>query len=281
MARRTITLTTDFGTRDAYAGAVKGAILGINPDANVVDITHDVPAHDVVHGAFVVAGACPVFPAETIHVCVVDPGVGSERRPLLLETPGGIFLAPDNGLLSLIMRPYRSDVGASLPDMAEPMTLVVGAVPPVCRAFVLDKPKYWKHPVSDTFHGRDVFAPVAAHLSRGVSAEEVGSVTQEVLWLNVPEPVASGAAIEGQVIYIDGFGNLVTNIEDRAMPRLRVSVEVKEERIAGLSHWYDTDKKLVAIIGSYGYLEIAAPGASAANVLGAGLRSLVRVVGEA
>ena len=277
MARRTITLTTDFGTRDAYAGAMKGAILGINPDANVVDITHDVPAHDVVHGAFVVAGACSAFPAETMHVCVVDPGVGGERRPLLIETPGGIFLAPDNGLLTFIMRLYRAGGNSLSPDVAEPMTPVVGAVPLACRAFVLDKPKYWKHPVSDTFHGRDVFAPVAAYLSRGVSAEEVGSVTQEVLWLNVPEPVASGAAIEGQVIYIDGFGNLVTNIEDRAMPRSRVLVEVKGERIAGLSHWYDADKNLVAIIGSYGYLEIAAPGASAANVLDAGLGSQVRV----
>ena len=278
-----VTLTTDFGWRDSYVGSMKGAVLSINRSAHLVDLTHDVPPHDIAHAAFVIAGASATFPPDTVHVCVVDPGVGTERSPILLVTPSGRFVAPDNGVLTLVMAEHcdRDGVAPSFDSgAASVMQAVPGGVPAGLAAYTLDRPRYWRHSVSDTFHGRDVFGPVAAHLTLGVGPEKLGSPLDELVWLNYPQPKRNGTATKGSVVYIDGFGNLVTNIPASALARGAVVVDVEGARIAGLSHSYAGNTGLVAIIGSHGYLEIAERNGSAAARLETGVGSAVRVTAE-
>ena len=280
MACSIITLTTDFGWRDVYGGSMKGAVLAVNPNANLVDVTHDVPPQDIAHAAFVIAGACPTFPPAATHVCVVDPGVGTERKAIVLDTPEGRFVAPDNGLLTLVMSAHCERNGTAPPfdsGAAEVMRPVTGGVPSGISAYAMDRPRYWRNPVSDTFHGRDVFAPAAAHLSLGVRPEEMGSPVEELVWLNFPRPTHHGSAIEGQVVYVDGFGNLVANVRASALPRGPVVVEVGEAQIDGLGHSYAAGRGLVAVAGSHGYLEIAEPNGNAAVKLGVEVGGRVRV----
>ena len=181
MAGRVITLLTDFGGVGGYPAEVKGAILGVNPSATIVDVTHDVPPHDVASGAFLLWSVARTFPPGTIHVAVVDPGVGGERVPLLLVTPDAAFVGPDNGLFTLLLgddsgeatgRPFEDRYRAPLPPWA--------------RAYRLTEPSFWRLPVSNTFHGRDVFGPVAAHLSMGVPPESMGPSVESVERLVMP-----------------------------------------------------------------------------------------------
>jgi hypothetical protein len=239
-----ITLTTDFGPGE-YAAAMKGVILGINPQAVLVDISHQVEPQDILGGAFVLAAACPYFPPDTIHVAVVDPGVGTGRRSLVVQTPNAFFLAPDNGLLSLVLE------GAGY------------------RAYELTEPRYWREEVSATFHGRDIFAPAAAHLSVGVDPQDMGRPLADMVTLPLPPVEVSGGEVRGQVIYIDRFGNLITNIRGTDLPEGHAVVHIAGRNIKGLSPHYQVGKELVAIMGSSGYLEIAAPSASAARLLSA------------
>lgn len=269
MAAPVIALLTDFGDRDTYVGELKGAVLTVNPTATIVDITHHVPPQDVHAGAFLLGNAAPAFPTGTVFVAVVDPGVGSDRRPLLVETPHGAFVGPDNGLFTRVLWPV---------DAVDAPTL--SPVPNGVRAFHLTNPAYWRGHVSNTFHGRDVFAPAAAHYASGVPAAELGNPATSLWRLPFPTPKLEGVAVTGEVVYVDGYGNLVTNIPAIMLP-VPVVVEIAARRIEGLSAHYDPARPLVAIVGSHDTLEIAKPGGSAAEALGVGRGIAVSVVPSA
>ena len=257
-----ITLLTDFGLADPYLGVMKGVILGINPRVSLVDLTHDVPPQDILQGAFLLGTAWRYFPNGTVHLAVVDPGVGTERQPLLLEAQGHFFLAPDNGLISFVL-PCEETV---LP----PFQPYQGQVPEGCRAYHLTNRRYWRHPVSATFHGRDVFAPVAAHLSSGLEATELGVPANTLTRLSIPVPRWRDDTLLGHVLHIDRFGNVVTSVPVEAVAddRERVEVELGGRKVHGLSPTYAAGKGLMALVGSHGYLEVAVTNGSAAQLLG-------------
>ena len=256
-----ITLLTDFGHADAYAGVMKGVILGIDPSATVVDLTHDVPPQDIVQGAFLLGTAWQTFPADTIHVAVVDPGVGTDRRALLVQGGGHTFLAPDNGLLSFVL---PGDEGQG--DSFQPYT---GPVPEGYTARALTNQRYWRHPVSATFHGRDIFAPVAAHLSAGVPVDDLGEEVSTLVRLAVAEPRWDRDELIGRVVHIDRFGNVITNIPE-ALTRggQMLTIELGGRTLQGLATTYGAGVGLVALIGSHGHLEIAVRDGNAAELLG-------------
>lgn len=253
MSRPIITLTTDFGTSDAYVAAMKGVILSICENATIVDVSHEIERHNIAEAAYVLASASAYYPVGTIHVAVVDPGVGSSRRPLILQTPRGIYVSPDNGTLTHILNEY----GACITDTESDMSPGIVEVPEGCRAFHLDKPEYWLPNVTRTFHGRDVFAPTAAHLADGVAASELGSPVRSMVCLPTPSFRSTEDTATGVVIHIDTYGNLITNIPTEAMqdnPDIHISGRV----IRGLSESYaDATGDLLAIIGSRDTLEIA------------------------
>ena len=268
MTSSLLVFTTDFGLSDSYAGVMKGVALGISPNLRFIDLTHQVAPQNVAQGAFVLGVSYRYFPEHAIHVAVVDPGVGTSRRPIVLETPHGRFVAPDNGLLSRVLAEYLTE---------PPSEFGTVRVPPSVRAFHLTDPQYWLHPVSSTFHGRDIFTPVAAHLSRGVSPEDLGEQTMDLAWLPMPQPRISQESVTGEIIYCDTYGNLIGNIP-RALIEGRI---VKEVRIRGRSvkrvsqTFQDAadsvpQPALIALFGSHGYLEVAVANGSAAAVLDAG-----------
>ncbi len=246
-----ITLTTDFGLTDGYVGTMKGVILSIGPTAIIVDISHDIAPQDVREAAYVLYAAYPYFPQGTIHVVVVDPGVGSERRAIALRTPQATFVAPDNGVLSYVVARERVEEIAHLTN-----------------------PRYHLSPVSRTFHGRDIFAPVAAHLARGIPLAELGEPLTEIITFSLPRPqFRPDRDIVGQVIHVDRFGNLITSIMskdlvDHSLPGESV-VQIKGQSIRGIVNTYAevTSGKLLALIGSEGHLEISVSGGSASQTL--------------
>ena len=255
-----ITLTTDFGSASPYAAAMKGVILGINPAARIEDISHEVGPQDVRHGAVLLAEATPWFPTGTIHVGVVDPGVGTSRRLVYARIGDQQYLAPDNGLLSLLAARNRP-----------------------ARIIELANVDYWMPTVSHTFHGRDILAPVAAQLSLGLEPERLGPTMQELLMLDWPEARRDDNRIEGAVRWIDRFGNLITNIsasllpETRSASKLRVAAAGKT--INGLALAYEERQvgELTALVGSSGYLEIAVVDGNAAQGLQIGVSAPVIV----
>ena len=176
-----VVFTTDFGLSDAYAGVMKGVALIINPNLRLIDLTHQILPQNVAQGSFILGINHRFFPRDAIHVAVVDPGVGTDRRPVLLTTPCGTFAAPDNGLLSGVITGYLGPV----PTAAGPV-----ALPPELSAVHLTNPAYWRHPVSHTFHGRDIFTPVAAYLSLGVAPEDLGEPIDSLHYLPMPQPVS-------------------------------------------------------------------------------------------
>lgn len=246
-----ITLTTDFGTRDWFAGTMKGVILNLNPRASLVDLTHDIPAGDVRSAAFALAAAWRFFPRRTIHLAVVDPGVGSARKAIAVQTRDCFFVGPDNGVLSLAL------AGQNILAIRR-----------------LENEKFFLKPLSRTFHGRDIFAPVAGHLSRAVPLKKFGPESKTFEKLDWPQPRRRGNRIEGEVIYLDRFGNAITNIADRALAGTKnlASCQVlgKHRRICPLKDFYQSvpTNQPVALFGSSGYLEIAVNGGSARNTLG-------------
>ena len=272
-----ITLLTDFGTRDSYVAEMKAVILRLNPQATIVDLTHEIKPQAVSEGAVVLGRAFRVFPPDAVHVAVVDPGVGTARNALLLVTPDGRFLAPDNGLLTYALResPEYEEAIAS----AEFLQPVAMPVPTGCAAYQLSNAALWREPVSDTFHGRDVFAPVAAHLSLGLPAHEAGDPVASLTCLSIPHPRRSGDRIEGHVVHVDRFGNLVTTIGGDVVSGRDVEVAVAGNRIRGVSLSYAEGGELLAVIGSGGSLEIAVRDGSAARSLGVGVGEPVSVVG--
>lgn len=262
MAGPIITLTTDFGLGDPYVGLMKGVILGINPQATIVDITHGIRPQAVEQGAFLISKSYRYFPPDTIHVVVVDPGVGTVRRTLVVATPTGVFVGPDNGVLGRLGVMNGS-----------------GGLAGDCRAYHLTEPAFWRHPVSHTFHGRDVFSPVAAHLSLGVGPTVMGKVVDSLVPLQYHVPAWEENRIVGRVVHIDHYGNLVTDIEAVLLADTAgLRVEVKGESIAGLSTSYVEGRELLAIVGSFDTLEVAARNASAEKRLGSKIGDEVRVI---
>jgi hypothetical protein len=267
-----ITLTTDFGLADPYVAAMKGVILSLNPAATIVDITHQVRPQQVAQAAFLLAQALPYFPRGTIHVVVVDPGVGTARQALALATPEILLVGPDNGALSAALPEETRRRALPGPDPRD------FELPEGYRAVVLRRPRYMRQPVSSTFHGRDIFAPAAAHLSLGVGLEALGPAIRKVRAL---PPFRArrrpDGALEGHVLHVDRFGNLVTDVRAEDLPAGRVEVTIGGQRVEGLAHTYEEGPDLKALVGSAGYLEVACRGASAADRLGVDVGAAVLV----
>ena len=265
-----ITLTTDFGTSDPYVGVMKGVILGINPQATIVDLCHEIQPQAILQGAFLLGHGYRFFPEGSIHVAVVDPGVGTSRRPTLLATSQHYFVAPDNGLLSYIIKEECTRAGTPYQGNKAPL-------PPGFRAYQLSAERYWLHPVSATFHGRDVFAPVAAHLSCGVSPTELGEKIEDLTVLPLQEHTWRHGVLKGTIMHIDRFGNLVSDIPTELLAAPGLRIQVKGHTIDGLSPSYEKGGDLLSIIGSYHTLEIAVDKGNAALRLGAQIGDSVTI----
>jgi S-adenosyl-L-methionine hydrolase (adenosine-forming) len=260
-----ITLTTDFGTRDWFVGVMKGVIAGIAPKTKVIDLTHDLTPGDIHGGAFALAQSCRYFFKGTVHVAVVDPGVGSRRKAIAVQTANGVFVGPDNGVISWALAKEK-----------------------VVAIHALENKAFFLQPVSRTFHGRDIFAPVAAHLSLGVPVKEFGSALRDFVRLDWPEPRKERDDIEGEVVYVDHFGNAITNLEGillRGSERALCEVYGRRRQVCHLKTFYQAAATNipVALFGSAGFLEIAVNGGSAAKALGLriGTRVVLRQQGRA
>jgi S-adenosylmethionine hydrolase len=250
MTQPILTLTTDFGLADHYVGAMKGVILGICPRARMVDISHQVKPFSVAEGAYFIAQAYRYFPKKTIHVVVVDPGVGTSRRPILLEAAGQLFVAPDNGVLSMVYFAEKHKIR------------------------LISNERYFQHPVSRTFHGRDIFAPVAAHLAAGVPPSRMGKTIDDYFRPAFGKPARTGKRTwTGQILRVDRFGNIVTNFHAADFPDLEqrnFSMAIGPVEIPVLAHNYTEcgPDELFLIFGSSGYLEVSLNQASAAGKIG-------------
>ena len=278
-----ITLTTDFGYDDAYVGAVKGAILNINPEASIVDVSHSIRRQDILQAAFILDAAYRYFPKQTVHLAIVDPGVGSERRGIILKTPSAIFVAPDNGILTYIIDDVFPNVVAQFTGQSlvnQPITEIV--FKKGLEAAAITDPRFWRHPVSPTFHGRDIFAPVAAGLSLGISPYEFGEKISSLHVLPIAKPsLDPDGNLVGQVLHVDRFGNLITNIRSNNLPGKDVMIEVAGQRIQGISDYYAQKEGVMAVVGSSGYLEISLREGSACDFLGTVVGDEIRVISAA
>jgi S-adenosyl-L-methionine hydrolase (adenosine-forming) len=249
-----ITLLTDFGAHDYFVGAMKGVILSINPDATLVDITHEIPPQDIQAAAFNLLACYQDFPAKTIHVAVVDPGVGSNRRAILVECANQFFVGPDNGLFSWITEREGN-----------------------FSAWQMTNHKFFRRTVSSTFHGRDVFAPVAAALSTGTSPKEFGSLIENIVRLAPLSPRTTADGMEGSILHIDRFGNCITNFTAEHINKERVvagaHLIVNKKEITSIRKFFADQSgpknELFMILGSAGFVEIASQNASAATILSA------------
>lgn len=273
MARPLITLTTDFGTTDPFVGAMKGVILSIAPDAAIVDLVHTVQPQNIPAGAYVLGTAYPYFAEHTVHVIVVDPGVGTERAPIAVITDRGSFVCPDNGLLSYVL----ADAGVRL--QADPFSHGRVPLPDGWIAIHLTNEQYWLHPTSSTFHGRDVFAPSAAFLAADVDPFSMGKAMPDIEAFAVPLPLRRGREIIGQVMHVDHFGNLLTNIREADLPPAPLTIAIEDHEIDGISPHYQAGVGLIAVIGSSGTLEIAVANGNAARFIGAAIGADVHVTG--
>ena len=269
-----ITLTSDLGLTDAYVAAMKGVILGINPEAKLVDICHSIQPQNIPQAAFVLSTAYPFFPRRTIHVVVVDPGVGTKRRGIILRTQSADFVAPDNGVLSYVIQEFSVKPAENniAPHQRE--------LEPGIEAVAITKSQFWRTPVSPTFHGRDIFAPVAALLSLGFPPIDFGEAISSVTILPLPRPYqAPDGSLVGHILHIDTFGSLITNIKSDNLPQTKqaITIEVGNQLITGLSRTYAEGRGLLVLIGSSGYLEIAVKGGSAYALLNAKVGNEVRI----
>jgi hypothetical protein len=260
MSRPVIALLTDFGIRDHYAGTMKGVALGICPDATLVDITHEVPAHDVLAGALELAASYRYFPSGTIFLVVVDPGVGSARRGIAAEAAEYKFVAPDNGVLSIAF------------DETPPKKVVE-----------LSERRYARPTVSRTFEGRDRFAPAAAWLAKGIELTALGRPAGSLHRVDVPQPIEQADGVTGQVLRVDRFGNLITNITRRTFEKLAagggLTITIGDRQVSRLVSTYAdaASSELCALFGSSDHLEIAVGGGSAADAASAGRGARVHV----
>ena len=260
-----ITLTTDFGVNDHFIGAIKGVILGIAPEAQIVDISHAVQPFDILDGALTISQAYSYFPSETVHMVIVDPGVGTARRPIILTAGRHRFVAPDNGVLSLIY------------DREERISV---------RHITAEH--YFLQPVSQTFHGRDIFSPVAAQLSKGLDADKFGEEVTDYVRFAAPRPKpVDERTLRGVVLKVDRFGNLITNITPQDAPQLfgaapgafKIAIGTKAQATRICSNYADgAPGEVFGILGSMGFLEVASNRGSAFQLMGAGKGSEVNVV---
>ncbi|MBV8206464.1 MAG: SAM-dependent chlorinase/fluorinase [Acidobacteria bacterium] len=246
---RIITLTSDFGIADHYVGTMRGVVFSINPEARVVDISNSIPSFDVLEGALTIDQAYRYFPKGTVHLVIVDPGVGSARRPVLASAGGHFFLAPDNGVLSLVLAREGGEVRH------------------------VTSSHYFLQPLSNTFHGRDIFAPVAAHLSKNMEAQKFGEIITDFQRFAVPRPKQiSAGELRGAIIKVDKFGNLVTNVRAEEISNaqnLRISIGSQVITKLAASYAEGAPSELFCIVGSMGYVEIATNRGSAAKLCSA------------
>ncbi len=252
-----ITLTTDFGTKDGYVGAVKGVIKRINPEAEIIDITHEIEPFDVVGAAFALNNCYRYFPQNTIHLVVVDPGVGGKRQPLLIQSTDFFFVGPDNGSFSFILQNEEIDEIISISNR-----------------------KYFLSILSSTFNARDIFAPVTAYQSLGVDIQEFGAPATDCSKLFIPQTKVSQKGITGEIIHVDNFGNLITNIEAKSVQKRKIkSIEIKHKKINQIarSYYEIPEGKIGVLIGSSGFLEIATNQGNASKSMKAGLDTKVKI----
>ena len=253
MAKPLITLTTDFGAADQFSGVMKGVIKRIAPAAEIIDISHELTPFEINEAAYVVGETYAYFPKKTIHVVVVDPGVGTSRRPILVEAAGQYFIAPDNGVLTMVCRREEKHK---------------------CREITASK--YFLDPVSRTFHGRDIFAPCAAHLAMGAPPASFGKLIKDHLMLKMDSPVQNGKRTwQGLVLRIDRFGNLITNFHIKEFDWIKtrpfeLAIGMEKVRRLALNYAECNIGELALIEGSSGYLEVSSNQASAAKILGCG-----------
>lgn len=268
---RIVTLTTDFGTNDAYVAAVKGVILSINPEVVTVDICHSITPQNILEAAFLISTVHKYFPDGTIHVVVVDPGVGSNRKAIILKTPSAFFVAPDNGVLSYIIAEFATNKTFTTNELRNiNPRLKLQKISQNLEAVAITNPNFWLHPVSATFHARDIFAPTAAHLSLGIPLNEFGEKLTQVHAFPIPRPYRDPKGnITGHILHIDNFGNLITDIKSSDLPQEEVTILIGKHCIRKLSQFYAQSKGLLALIGSSGYLEIAYRNGNAASILNA------------
>lgn len=262
-----ITLTTDFGTGDAYVASMKGIILSINPKAVIVDICHSIEPQNVLQAAFMLHTTCRYFPEGTIHLAVVDQGVGSQRKAIILKTPKALFVSPDNGILSYVIDEMdKKPTSPATQTAADPEPRKLSTR---LEAVAITNQDFWHQPVSTTFHGRDIFAPVAAHLSLGIPVKKFGDSLSYVYAFPIPQPYNNTKGnLMGRVLYIDNFGNLVTNVRSSDLPAGKIKLTIGKQQIHGISRFYAEKEGLAAIIGSSGYLEISLKNGNAAAFLG-------------
>jgi S-adenosyl-L-methionine hydrolase (adenosine-forming) len=262
--RPVITLTTDFGLNDHFVGTMKGVILGIVPEAEIVDICHSVQAFDILDGALALDQAYRYFPGGTVHLVVVDPGVGSARRPILASSQDYNFVAPDNGVLSLV---YAREARLQVRHITAE--------------------HYFLQPVSNTFHGRDIFSPVAAYLAKGLDQAKFGEVIIDYVRFNAPKPRAiDPQTLHGVVLRVDRFGNLITNFTPEDVPALfeaqppSFKIVIGKREVTSIRSTYADGAvgELFAILGSMGYLEIAANRGAAAQLVGSGKGTEVEII---
>ena len=260
MKRRIVTLLTDFGTKDPYVASMKGVILGINSGCTLIDISHEVSRHDIREGALILANAYSTFPKGTIHLAVVDPGVGSARKVILLVTKNYFFVGPDNGLLSL----------AAEKDGVK-------------KAIVLSNRNFFRPSVSSTFHGRDIFAPVAGYLSTGIEPESLGRVVRSWVKFGFGKAQIVKGDLMGEIAHIDAFGNIITNVSQQDLnhfaKKRAIVISIGPRVIRGLKKGYWEAKKgeLLALIGSGDFLEISVREGNAQKVLKSRRSDRVRI----
>jgi S-adenosyl-L-methionine hydrolase (adenosine-forming) len=253
----TIALLTDFGITDPYVGIMKGVIASINPRAGMIDVTHSVNPQDIVQGAFFLLKSYRYFPPGTVFTVVVDPGVGTRRKAIAVQAGDYYFVAPDNGVLY----PVIKKIGIE-------------------KIVELTNSEFMLHPLSNTFHGRDIFAPASAYISKGVSLEPFGVEVKDVVKLSIPGIKKEKGYIEGTVLFADRFGNIITSIEEKDVAKMNISkIIVNDMEISGIRKSYGEVKKgeMLAVIGSYGNLEISVNSGSAEEKTGTDWDKKVKV----
>jgi hypothetical protein len=259
---KTISLLTDFGLRDGYVGVMKGVIWRICPQARIADISHNISPQNVLEGAYALWRVTPYFPSGSVHVAVVDPGVGTHRRPIAARLGEHFYVAPDNGLLSAVLSQTEKDGGE---------------IEIVC----LDNPAYWLEEVSNVFHGRDIFSPVGAHLANGVPLHKLGTLIEDPQRLELPQPERSPRGVVGQIIEIDNFGNLATNVTREDLKDLGdVFVRLRGQEIHGLVNTFGerVPGDLVALFGTHNDLMVSVVNGNACQRLGAEFGDRVEVI---
>jgi len=253
-----ITLTTDFGITDPFVAIMKGVILSIYPKAQIIDITHNIPPQDIAYANWVIRCSFHYFPKDTIHVCVVDPGVGTKRKPILLETTNHFFIGPDNGIFTSILEQQI-----------------------ILNAIELNKKEYWLKNISQTFHGREIFSPVAAHLASGIKPKDLGRSIdiKDLVRLPLYKTTKTNNGYVGSIQQIDNFGNLITNIPDTFVKK-NIQGKINNHEFIGLAENYTENEsnKLFAIIGSHGFLELSVSRGSAAKLTNAKVGDEVEVI---